>query len=56
MFHENLAVNGLHDTTYLPMIQGFRQNYVTTEWKSVTGLARDPPLAAHGIVRVPSGC
>ncbi|KAI0068351.1 phosphoglycerate mutase-like protein [Artomyces pyxidatus] len=27
---------------------GFRLNWVTTEWKSVTGLPRDPPLAAFG--------
>ncbi|KAF8922500.1 histidine phosphatase superfamily [Mucidula mucida] len=27
---------------------GFRLNWVTTNWKSVTGLPRDPPLAALG--------
>jgi len=27
---------------------GFRMNWVTTNWKSVTGLPRDPPLAAFG--------
>ncbi|KDQ12849.1 hypothetical protein BOTBODRAFT_33997 [Botryobasidium botryosum FD-172 SS1] len=28
---------------------GFRQNWVSTEWKTPTGLDRDPPLAAHGV-------
>ncbi|KAG9222866.1 hypothetical protein PLEOSDRAFT_155405 [Pleurotus ostreatus PC15] len=27
---------------------GFRLNWVNTNWKSPTGLARDPPLAAYG--------
>jgi len=27
---------------------GFRLNWVTTTWKSATGLPRDPPLAAYG--------
>ncbi|TFK41114.1 histidine phosphatase superfamily [Crucibulum laeve] len=27
---------------------GFRMNWVNTNWKSATGLARDPPLAAFG--------
>ncbi|KAJ7597083.1 phosphoglycerate mutase-like protein [Mycena floridula] len=28
---------------------GFRLNWVTSNWKSETGLARDPPLASYGV-------
>ncbi|KAF8892944.1 histidine phosphatase superfamily [Infundibulicybe gibba] len=30
---------------------GFRLNWVTTTWKSETGLPRDPPLAAFGLTQ-----
>ncbi|KZT74663.1 phosphoglycerate mutase-like protein [Daedalea quercina L-15889] len=30
---------------------GFRMNWVTSEWESVTGLPRDPPLAAFGLTQ-----
>jgi hypothetical protein len=29
---------------------GFRANWVSDVWESPTGMARDPPLAAYGIV------
>ncbi|PAV22401.1 phosphoglycerate mutase [Pyrrhoderma noxium] len=35
------------ETIYIAR-HGYRMNWVTTNWKSVTGLPRDPPLAAHG--------
>ncbi|KAH9064302.1 hypothetical protein EDB87DRAFT_1680954 [Lactarius vividus] len=35
------------ETIYI-LRHGFRLNWVTTNWKSVTGLPRDPPLAAFG--------
>ncbi|KAH8988950.1 histidine phosphatase superfamily [Lactarius akahatsu] len=35
------------ETIYI-LRHGFRLNWVTTHWKSVTGLPRDPPLAAFG--------
>lgn len=31
---------------------GFRLNWVNSYWKSETGLARDPPLAAYGVEQV----
>ncbi|KAK2461883.1 hypothetical protein APHAL10511_006346 [Amanita phalloides] len=30
---------------------GFRLNWVTIDWKSETGLPRDPPLAAYGVTQ-----
>jgi len=30
---------------------GFRLNWVTSDWKSETGLPRDPPLAAYGVTQ-----
>jgi len=36
------------DTIYI-LRHGYRLNWVTATWKSVTGLPRDPPLAAFGI-------
>jgi len=36
------------DTIFV-LRHGYRLNWVTTTWKSVTGLPRDPPLAAFGI-------
>jgi len=35
------------ETIYI-LRHGFRLNWVTTNWKSATGLPRDPPLAAFG--------
>jgi len=35
------------ETVYIAR-HGFRLNWLTTNWKSVTGLPRDPPLAAYG--------
>ncbi|KAI0044931.1 phosphoglycerate mutase-like protein [Auriscalpium vulgare] len=35
------------ETIYI-LRHGFRLSWVTTSWKSVTGLPRDPPLAAFG--------
>ncbi|KAH7915802.1 histidine phosphatase superfamily [Hygrophoropsis aurantiaca] len=35
------------ETIYIAR-HGFRLNWVNTNWKSVTGLPRDPPLAAYG--------
>lgn len=35
------------ETIYI-LRHGFRLNWVTTQWKSATGLPRDPPLAAFG--------
>jgi len=35
------------ETIYI-VRHGFRVNWITTNWKSVTGLSRDPPLAAFG--------
>ncbi|KAJ7619076.1 phosphoglycerate mutase-like protein [Mycena polygramma] len=36
---------------YLTRNAGFRMNWVNTNWKSETGLARDPPLAAFGVTQ-----
>ncbi|KAF9512629.1 hypothetical protein BS47DRAFT_1376945 [Hydnum rufescens UP504] len=36
------------ETIYIAR-HGFRLNFVTMEWKSLTGLARDPPLASYGV-------
>jgi len=30
---------------------GFRRNWVSDDWKSETGLERDPPLAAYGVTQ-----
>jgi len=38
------------DTIYVAR-HGFRMNWVTTHWKSPTGLPRDPPLAAYGVTQ-----
>ncbi|KAF8507176.1 histidine phosphatase superfamily [Russula emetica] len=38
------------ETIYI-VRHGFRVNWITTEWKSVTGLPRDPQLAAFGEVQ-----
>ncbi|PCH33589.1 phosphoglycerate mutase-like protein [Wolfiporia cocos MD-104 SS10] len=38
------------ETIYIAR-HGFRLNWVTSEWKSVTGLPRDPPLAAFGLAQ-----
>lgn len=38
------------ETIYIAR-HGFRLNWVTTQWKSVTGLPRDPPLAAFGLTQ-----
>ncbi|KAK7694608.1 hypothetical protein QCA50_001794 [Cerrena zonata] len=38
------------ETIYIAR-HGYRLNWVTTTWKSVTGLPRDPPLAAFGITQ-----
>ncbi|THV04907.1 phosphoglycerate mutase-like protein [Dendrothele bispora CBS 962.96] len=38
------------ETIYIAR-HGFRLNWVTTTWKSETGLARDPPLAAFGVTQ-----
>ncbi|EPT04286.1 hypothetical protein FOMPIDRAFT_1021959 [Fomitopsis schrenkii] len=38
------------ETIYIAR-HGFRLNWVTSEWKSVTGLPRDPPLAAYGLTQ-----
>ncbi|KAF9241329.1 histidine phosphatase superfamily [Melanogaster broomeanus] len=35
------------ETIYIAR-HGFRSNWVDSNWKSVTGLSRDPPLAAYG--------
>ncbi|KAJ7487652.1 histidine phosphatase superfamily [Mycena galericulata] len=35
------------ETIYIAR-HGFRMNWINSNWKSVTGLARDPPLAAFG--------
>jgi len=35
------------ETIYI-LRHGFRVNWITTNWKNVTGLPRDPPLAAFG--------
>ncbi|KAJ7783845.1 histidine phosphatase superfamily [Mycena maculata] len=35
------------ETIYIAR-HGFRMNWINTNWKSVTGLARDPPLAVFG--------
>ncbi|KAH9849802.1 histidine phosphatase superfamily [Lenzites betulinus] len=36
------------ETIYIAR-HGFRMNWVTDDWKSVTGLPRDPPLAPFGV-------
>jgi len=38
------------ETIYIAR-HGYRQNWVTNNWKSETGLPRDPPLAAYGIAQ-----
>ncbi|KAJ6503502.1 phosphoglycerate mutase-like protein [Mycena vitilis] len=38
------------ETIYIAR-HGFRMNWVNTTWKSETGLARDPPLAAFGVTQ-----
>jgi len=38
------------DTIYIAR-HGFRLNWINTNWKSETGLPRDPPLAAFGITQ-----
>ncbi|KAF9270261.1 phosphoglycerate mutase-like protein [Marasmius fiardii PR-910] len=38
------------DTIYIAR-HGFRSNWVSNDWKSATGLPRDPPLAAHGVTQ-----
>jgi hypothetical protein len=51
-----MILHVLHDICLYGTL-GFRLSFITTEWKSVTGLARDPPLAAYGVVRaLSSGC
>lgn len=38
------------ETVYIAR-HGFRLNWVTTNWTSATGTARDPPLAAYGVTQ-----
>ncbi|KAI0374213.1 PGAM-domain-containing protein [Pilatotrama ljubarskyi] len=38
------------ETIYIAR-HGYRMNWVTSEWHSVTGLPRDPPLAAFGLTQ-----
>ncbi|CDO75252.1 hypothetical protein BN946_scf184967.g5 [Trametes cinnabarina] len=38
------------ETIYIAR-HGYRMNWVTDDWQSVTGLPRDPPLAAYGLTQ-----